>query len=213
VQPVPRELDYNMWLGPAPFKPYNVHRTHQTFRGYWDYDGGGLTDMGQHYLDPVQYFLGKDDDFPVKIEIDAPQQHPDAVGIWHKITYTYADGCQIVLEGEGFESKGKTPYLEGPKGKVYKGFECTIPDIMNKLAEYPDPKPQRTDFLDCVRTRQKFALNEVNGYHSCTLVNLGTIGLRLGRKELNFDPKTQRFIGDDAANALINQPMRGPWSI
>lgn len=213
VQPVPRELDYNMWLGPAPFKPYNVHRTHQTFRGYWDYDGGGLTDMGQHYLDPVQYFLGKDDDFPVKIEIDAPQQHPDAVGIWHKITYTYADGCQIVLEGEGFESKGKTPYLEGPKGKVYKGFECTIPDIMNKLAEYPDPKPQRTDFLDCVRTRQKFALNEVNGYHSCTLVNLGTIGLRLGRKELNFDPKTQRFIGDDAANALINQPMRGSWSI
>jgi len=213
VQPVPRELDYNMWLGPAPFKPYNVHRTHQTFRGYWDYDGGGLTDMGQHYLDPVQYFLRKDNDFPVKIEIDAPQQHPDAVGIWHSITYTYADGCQIVLEGEGFESKGKVPYLEGPSGKVYRGFECTIPDIMNKLAEYPDPEPQRTDFLDCVRTRQKFALNEVNGYHSCTLVNLGTIGLRLGRKVLNFDPKTQRFIGDDAANALINQPMRGSWSI
>ena len=213
VQPVPRELDYNMWLGPAPFKPYNVHRTHQTFRGYWDYDGGGLTDMGQHYLDPVQYFLRKDNDFPVKIEIDAPQQHPDAVGIWHSITYTYADGCQIVLEGEGFESKGKVPYLEGPYGKVYRGFECTIPDIMNKLAEYPDPEPQRTDFLDCVRTRQKFALNEVNGYHSCTLVNLGTIGLRLGRKVLNFDPKTQRFIGDDAANALINQPMRGSWSI
>lgn len=212
-QPVPRELDYDMWLGPAPFKPYNVHRTHQTFRGYWDYDGGGLTDMGQHYLDPVQYFLGKDDTFPVKVEIDAPQQHPDAVGIWHKITYTYDDGCQIVLEGEGFESKGKVPYLEGPKGKVYKGFECTIPDIMNKLAEIPDPEPQRTDFLECVRTRQKFALNEVNGHHSCTLVNMGTIGLRLGRKVLNFDPKTQRFIGDDAANALINQPMRGHWSI
>ena len=98
-QPVPAELNYDMWLGPAPFKPYNVHRTHQTFRGYWDYDGGGLTDMGQHYLDPVQYMLGKDNEFPVKVEIDAPQQHYDAVGIWHKITYTYADGCQIVLEG------------------------------------------------------------------------------------------------------------------
>ena len=213
TQPVPPELDYDFWLGPAPFKPYNIHRTHQTFRGYWDYDGGGLTDMGQHYLDPVQYMLGKDNESPIKIEVDAPQQHPDAVGIWHRITYTYADGCQIVLEGEGFETPGKVPYIEGPKGKVYKGFECTIPDIMNKLAEYPDPEPQRTDFLECVRSRQKFALNEVNGHHSCTLVNLGTVALRLGRKQLQFDPATQRFVDDDAANALINQPMRGPWHI
>ena len=47
-QRVPSNLDYDMWLGPAPYKPYNEHRVHQTFRGYWDYDGGGLTDMGQH---------------------------------------------------------------------------------------------------------------------------------------------------------------------
>ena len=212
-QSVPKELNYDMWLGPAPYKPYNVHRTHQTFRGYWDYDGGGLTDMGQHYLDPVQYMLGKDDEFPVKVEIDAPQQHPDAVGIWRKITYTYADGCQIVLEGEGFESPGKVPYIEGPKGKVYKGFECTIPNVQELINSLPDPEPQRTDFLECVRTRQKFALNEQNGHHSCTLVNMGAVGLRLGRKVLNFDPQTQRFIGDDAANALINQPMRGEWKL
>ena len=212
-EPVPAELDYDMWLGPAPFKPYNPHRVHQTFRGYWDYDGGGLTDMGQHYMDPVQYLLGKDDDFPVKVEVEAPQQHPDAVGIWRKIVYTYEDGCQIVLEGEGYESKGKTPYIEGPKGKVYKGFECTIPNIMNKLAEFPDPEPQRTDFVECVRTRQKFALNELNGHHISTLVNLGAVALRLGRNVLNFNPKTQTFIGDDEANALIDQPLRGPWKI
>ena len=212
-QPVPQGFDYDMWLGPAPFKPYHVHRTHQTFRGYWDYDGGGLTDMGQHYLDPVQYLLGKDKELPIKVEVDAPQQHPDAVGIWHKITYTYADGCQIVLEGEGFESKGDTAYIEGPKGNVYKGFRCTIPDIMNKLAEYPDPEPQRTDFIECIHTRQKFALNEENGHRSCTLVNMGAVALRLGRQVLNFDPVNQLFIGDDAANALVDQPMRGPWKI
>ena len=212
-QTAPAELDYDMWLGPAPYKPYNSHRVHQTFRGYWDYDGGGLADMGQHYLDPIQYLLGKDNDLPVKIEVDAPQQHPDAVGTWRKIIYTYADGCQIVLEGEGYESEGKVPYIEGPNGKVYKGFECTIPDVMNKIAELPDPEPQRTDFLQCVRDRQKFALNEQNGHYSCTLVNMGTIALRLGRNELAFDPQTQTFINDDAANALINQPMRGPWKI
>lgn len=67
-QSVPSELDYDFWLGPAPYKPYNPHRVHQTFRGYWDYDGGGLGDMGQHYIDPVQYFLGKDNTSPVKVE-------------------------------------------------------------------------------------------------------------------------------------------------
>lgn len=211
-QPVPAALDYDLWLGPAPAKPYNAHRTHQTFRGYWDYDGGGLTDMGQHYMDPVQYLLGKDDTSPVKIEVDAPQQHPDAVGIWRRIVYTYEDGCQIVLEGEGFESSGKVPYIEGPLGKVYKGFECTIPDVMNKLAEMPDPEPQRTDFLACVRKREHFALDEVKGHRSSTLVNLGACALRLNRT-LHFDPDAQLFIGDDAANRLIDQPMRSPWKI
>ena len=211
VQPVPPELDYDMWLGPAPYKPYNVHRTHGTFRGYWDYDNGGLGDMGQHYIDPVQYMLGKDDAFPVKVEVDAPQQHPDAVGIWRRVTYTYEDGCKIILEGEGFESPGKVPYIEGPKGKVYKGFECTIPNVMDVINELPDPAPRHTDFLECVRSRQHFALDEINGYHSCTIVNMGAIAVRLGRT-LNFDPKTQTFIGDDAANNLINQPMRAPWA-
>lgn len=211
-EPIPSNLDYDMWLGPAPYKPYNTHRVHGTFRGYWDYDGGGLGDMGQHYIDPVQYILGKDDTFPVKVEIDAPQQHPDAIGIWRSITYTYEDGCKIILEGEGFESEGKVPYIEGPLGKVYKGFECTIPNVMDLIAEMPDPEPQNTDFLDCIRTRKKFALNEDNGHHSCTVVNMGICAHRLGRT-LHFDPKTQLFIGDDAANALINQPIRGDWKL
>ena len=209
-QPVPPELDYDMWLGPAPFKPYHVHRTHATFRGYWDYDGGGLADMGQHYIDPVQYFLGKDNESPIKVEVDAPQQHPDAIGIWRSITYTYADGCKIILEGEGFESQGKVPYIEGPLGKVYKGFECTIPNVQELINELPDPEPTNTDFLECVKTRRKFSLNEENGYRSSTIVNLGVCALRLGRT-LHFDPDKQLFINDDAANLLIDQPMRGEW--
>jgi len=210
TEPVPRELDYDMWLGPAQHKPYSTHRVHNTFRGYWDYDGGGLGDMGQHYLDPVQYFLQKDNESPVKIEVDAPQQHPDAVGTWRKITYTYADGCQIVLDGAGTEV-GK-PYIEGPKGKLFKGFVSDIPDLDRKLAEHPDPAPQMTDFVEACRSRQKFALNEQNGYYSATLVNLGLAALRLNRT-LHFDSEKQLFLNDEAANRLIDQPMRGPWTI
>ena len=207
---VPAELDYDMWLGPAPYKPYNPHRVHQTFRGYWDYDGGGLGDMGQHYIDPIQYFLGKDDTSPVSVEVDAPQQHPDAVGTWRKITYTYADGCKIILDGDGSETKAA--YIEGPNGKLYPGFRSDIPDLQKKLAAFPDPAPQVTDFIDAVKNRKKFALNEENGYRSCTLVNMGKVALKLGRS-LQFDPVKQVFLNDDGANALLSQPMRSPWII
>ncbi|MBS1524046.1 MAG: Gfo/Idh/MocA family oxidoreductase [Bacteroidetes bacterium] len=210
VMPVPPELDYNFWLGPAPFKPYHPHRVHQTFRGYWDYDGGGLSDMGQHYIDPIQYFLGKDDDSPISVELDAPQQNMDAVGTWRRITYTYADGCKIILDGEG--AIEGVPYIEGPKGKLYPGFKSDIPDLEKKLADFPDPQPQVTDFIEAVKNRKKFALNEQNGYRSCTIVNMGLAALRLGRS-LKFDPVKQEFIGDEAANRLIFPPMRGPWTI
>jgi myo-inositol 2-dehydrogenase/D-chiro-inositol 1-dehydrogenase len=209
-QPIPPELDYDTWLGPAQFKPYHKHRVHQTFRGYWDYDGGGLSDMGQHYMDPVQYFLGKDDTSPISVEVDAPQQHPDAVGTWRRITYTYADGCQLILDGEGKDTNA--PYIEGPKGKLYPGFKSDIPDMERKLAAFPEPPQQMTDFSEAVRTRQKFALNEDNGYRSCTIVNMGLIALRLGRS-LKFDPVKQEFIDDEAANKLINPVMRAPYTI
>ena len=210
-QPIPAELDYNMWLGPAPFKPYNAHRVHGTFRGYWDYDAGGLGDMGQHYIDPVQYILDKDHTSPVKVEVDAPQQHTEAAGTWRSITYTYADGCQIVLWGGDYGVPG-TPYIAGPKGNVYNNFVCDIPDWQKKLADFPEPAPQNTDFLECIRTRQKFALNEVNGHHSCTIVNMGAVALRLNRT-LHFDPVKQEFINDPEANQLVDEPMRAPWSI
>jgi len=209
-QPVPQELDYDTWLGPAQFKPYNKHRVHQTFRGYWDYDGGGLSDMGQHYLDPVQYFLGKDQTSPVLVEVDAPQQHPDAVGTWRRITYTYADGCKIILDGEGKDTD--VPYIEGPKGKLYPGFKSDIPNLERKLAAFPDPAPQITTFTQSVKTRKPFALNERNGYHSCTIVNIGMTALRLGRS-LRFDPEKQEFIGDDAANRMLMPVMRAPYTI
>lgn len=210
-QPVPQELDYDMWLGPAPYKPYNAHRVHQTFRGYWDYDGGGLGDMGQHYIDPVQYMLGKDDTSPVKVEVDAPQQHPDAVGTWRSITYTYADGCQIILWG-GDYGEPDTPYISGPNGNVYRNFVCDIPDWEKKLAAFPEPQAQNTDFLECIRNRQKFALNEINGHRSCTIVNMGVVALQLNRT-LAFDPVKEVFVNDEEANRLLDQPTRAPWTI
>lgn len=207
-QTVPQELDYDFWLGPAPFKPYHPHRVHQTFRGYWDYDGGGLGDMGMHYLDPIQYLLEKDSTSPVEIAADAPQQHPDACGSWRRISLKYADGCEIVLDGENRDADA--PFLEGPAGKLYRGFRSDVPDIREKAAALPDPEPQIADFAEAVRTRTKFALNEENAHRSCTIVNLAKIAVRLGRP-LRFDPDAQRFVGDEEADRLRDEPMRAPW--
>jgi len=209
-QPVPPELNYDFWLGPAPLKPYHPHRVHATFRGYWDYDGGGLGDMGQHYLDPVQYLLGKDNESPVRIEADTNPQHPDAVLPWHRVSLQYADGCEIVLDGDNKETNAA--FIAGPKGKLSKDFESDIPELEKKLRELPDPEPQLTDFVQAVKSRRKFALNEVNGHRSCTLVNLAKIAVQTGRP-LRFDSKTQRFIDDEKANAYIHQPMRAPWKL
>lgn len=209
-QPIPEELDYNMWLGPAPFKPYNEERVHANFRGYWDYDGGGLGDMGQHYMDPVQYLLEKDDTSPISVEVDAPQQHPEAVSTWRRITYTYDDGCQIILDGENKDKDAK--FLEGPDGWLNKGMESSLPDVHGLIDGLPDPAPQIQQFSESVRTRQKFPLNELNGHRSCNLINMGKIALRLGRN-LKFDPVKQEFINDPGANAMIHQPMRGHWTI
>ena len=83
---------------------------------------------------------------------------------------------------------------------------------MSIIAQMPDPEPQNTDFIKCVKNREKFALNEENGHRSCNIVNLGVCALRLNR-DLEFDPVSQTFVNDDAANRLIDQPMRGDFRL
>ena len=129
---------------------------------------------------------------------------------WREIRMKYADGTVLILDGENRYKEAA--FLEGPNGKLFKGFKSDIPNLDKKLAEFPDPEPMVTDFIEAVRERKKFALNEANGHRSCTLVNLAKISLRTGRR-LRFDDAKQRFINDSNANSYINQPMRGSWKL
>ncbi len=236
-EPCPKTFDWDMWLGPAPWKPYNVHRTHGTFRGYWDYDSGGLGDMAQHYLDPLQYLLCKDETSPVKVDYIGPKQHPDVVGRFDRITLTYADGTEVILDGN--ESLKDEPLLRGangvtvwPVGKL-DGVEINGGwtnddvaetqffgmldengvkiDVQSLLKSLPEPAPQQTDFIDSVRTRRKFCLNEETGFRSCTMFNLAIAAARLGRG-FEFDPVKLVAKGDEAANRFLYQEMREPWA-
>ena len=126
----------------------------------------------------------------------------------------YADGCKIILEscewGEQ-ETKGK-PFIEGPDGKLYRGFRTDPPKLAEQVKYLPDPEPMISDFNVSIRTRKKFGLNEENGFRSCVLVHLADIAVRVGRK-LRFDPVKLRFIDDEEANRLVEQPMRAPWHV
>ncbi len=223
-QVVPQGLDWDMWLGPAPWKPYTDHRFGTSFRGYWDYDSGGLGDMAQHYLDPLQYLLCKDETSPVKIDYKGLPQHPESVGSFDRFTLTYADGTEVILDGD--VSLGEEPLLRGSNGLcVYKkakdGKTLRIKDangwwseekVLKTLADLPKPAPQQTDFIDSCRTRRKFALNESNGFRSSTMFNLAIVAWRLGRG-FEFDPVSLHAKNDEAAERFLYQEdmMREPW--
>ena len=223
-QPVPKGFDYEMWLGPAPWKPYTDHRVGTSFRGYWDYDSGGLGDMAQHYLDPLQYLLCKDETSPVHVDYIGPKQHPEAVGRFDRLTLTYADGTTVDLDGD--QTLVEEPLLRGSNGLcVYKkakdGKTLRIKDndgwwseekVMKTLAELPKPAAQQTDFIDSCIKRKTFALNESNGFRSCTMFNLGIVAERLGRG-FDFDPETLHAVNDEAADRFLYQEdrMREPW--
>jgi len=221
-EPVPAGFDYEMWLGPAPWKPYNAHRVGTSFRGYWDYDSGGLGDMAQHYLDPLQYLLCKDETSPVRVDYVGPKQHPEAVGRFDRITLTYDDGTTVDLDGD--ESLKSEPLLRGsnglcvyPKAKDGKTLRLVDKDgkemdAENILAGLPEPASQVTDFMQSVRERKTFALNESNGFRSCTMFNLGIAAERLGRG-FAFDPVTLHAVNDEAADRFLYQSMREPWAL
>ena len=234
VDPLPKGFDYEMWLGPAPWRPYSDHRVGTSFRGYWDYDSGGLGDMAQHYLDPLQYLLCKDETSPVKIDYKGPKQHPETVGRFDRITLTYADGTEVILDGD--ESLRNEPFLKGTKATVWpvklpdgsvrtwttdaqaKGQMFRMTDSAGKeldvrgiLKDLPEPAPQVTDFMESVRERKTFALNEANGFRSSTMFNLGIVAWRLGRG-FEFDPVSLHAKNDPAAERFLYQDMREPWA-
>jgi hypothetical protein len=202
-KPVPPELDYDLWLGPAPYKPYNPERVHYKNRFYWDYEGGDLANFGAHRVDPFQYKYAKDETGPVEIEPYGPwPQHPDAVGPWGWVELKYADGLRLVLE-------------TGKWGKKYDrpaGGKPTLSDEdKKKLDALPDPEPLLR-FGDAIKAGKQAGGNAEASHRATTNLHLANIALRVGRK-IRWDPEKEEIVGDEEANRFVNIPMRAPWHL
>ncbi len=204
-QPVPAHLDWDMYCGPAPLSPYHPHRFGWSHRFYWDYEGQGLADFGQHYLDPIQWIYAKDYTSPVEIEAYAPPSHPDAAAMWGWVELKYADGLTFVLDGREW-------------GKPYDRKEARHVELSDldeasqkKVLAMPDP-PKPITFPEAVRTRKKSVGHAEAAHRAATILHLSNIAIRCGRK-IKYDPVKEQVIGDEFANRLVNQPMRAPWHL
>jgi predicted dehydrogenase len=218
-QPVPPELDWQMWLGPAPFAPYTKDRVHFNFRWIWDYSGGIICDWGTHLFDTAQWANDTDRSGPV--EIQGTGTHWEG-GLYdtvkdYDVTYRYANG--VVMTCRPGNPSIKFVGTEGWVGNTgWRGpLQASSPTILNstigpnELRLYTNPEGEHRDFLDCIRSRKDPYFPVDIGHRVSTVCHLANIAIKVART-LKWDPKKEVFLGDAEANALRQvRPLRDPW--
>ena len=214
----PKELNYDMWLGPAPKRAYNEKRVHYLFRFFWDYSGGQLTNFGAHHLDITQWGLGMDESGPTNIEATATFQKD----MWYEvpekcqITYTYASGVKVICSMS--EKQGAT--FIGDKGSIYVNrgsITATPAEILKEALKENDvhlyvSNNHHQNWLECLRTRKLPICDAEIGHRSATVCHLGNLAVRTGRK-LVWDPVKEQIVDDKEANAMVDKPYREPWKL
>lgn len=220
VESVPPELNYDMWLGPAPLKPYHSKRVHYNFRFWWDYSGGQMTNFGAHHLDIAQWGLGMDHSGPVSVEGTA-EFHPQMlheVTEKCRITYAYGIGIRMTL-GQGQEDIPEGTTFIGTKGRVTVGRGqlttepaelASTPLDSSGLTQLYRSDDHTRNFLDCMRSRELPICDVETGHRSATVCHLGNLVARLGRP-VKWDPATESCPGDPEAQGMIDRPYRAPW--
>jgi predicted dehydrogenase len=214
----PPELDWNMWLGPAPWRPYNRSRCHYTFRWFWDYSGGKMTDWGAHHNDIAQWGNGASHTGPISVEGTA--EFPNS-GLFEtcskfEVKYKYANGVELnTASGNpgGCRFEGTEGWVHTNRGKLE-----TEPAELKQLTLGPDDVHlynsgnHRRNWLECIKTRERPICDVEIGHRSVTVCHIGNIALRIGRP-LQWDPETEQFVNDEAANRWLDRPYRAPWHL
>ena len=219
-QPVPPELDYEMWLGPAPFAPYTRDRVHFNFRWIQDYSGGIICDWGAHLFDTAQWANDTERSGPVEIEGAGTYWEGGLYNTVkdYDVTYRYANGVEMTC-------KPGNPSIKfiGTDGWVGNtGWRAPVqassPEILNskigpeELNLYTNPNAEHDDFLQCVKSHKDPYFPVDIGHRVSTVCHLANIAIKTGRK-LKWSPEQEQFIGDDEANKLLDRPRRKPWEL
>jgi len=230
-EPVPQGVDYDMWLGPAEKRPFNVNRFHFTFRWFWDYAGGLMTDWGVHLLDYALF--GMNQYVPNSImSVGGKYAFPnDAMETPDTLTAVYDFGDfgviwehTIGIDGAQFKKRDHGLAFVGEYGTlvVDRGGWEVIPEeksVQSKEGFEGMPHQKSTgkglslhveNFLKCVKTREKPNCDIETAAHIARFAHLGNISYRLGRK-LDWDGDKQKFKNDKEADAMASANYRKPW--
>jgi predicted dehydrogenase len=210
-EPVPEGFDWNRWLGPAPWQPYNAERCSGDFGGGWrrirDYSGGLMTDWGAHHFDIAQWGMGMDHSGPIEIIPPRASEH-DA------LTYRYANGVTVYRGG------ANGILFTGTDGKVEvnRGHFQTWPDRIGTEPIGPndvhlyESRDHGQDWLNCIRTRRRPICDVEVGCRSVTVCHLGNLAVWLDRP-IRWDPDSEEIIGDVPASRWLDRPRRAPWRL
>lgn len=219
---VPDGLDYDMWVGPAPFAPYTKQRTHYQFRFQLDYGGGQTTNWGAHYIDIAQWAMGMDDSGP--IAVDGFGEFP-TTGLFTAptrvdFTATYANGVKLrtrtrtdgIIDGN-VKFFGEKGWIDVSRSKL-KASDDALLNINGGPGKGRGDSGElhMENFLNCIRSREKCVADIAIGHRTTTVCNLGNIVLQL-RRPLKWDPVKEEFIGDQQANRMKERAYRGPWTL
>ncbi len=216
----PPNFNYDMWLGPAPEKPYTAARTHFVFRWISDYSGGMLADWGAHLLDLTQWALNRERTGPVKVEgygWKPVHELYDTLTDFH-LRYEYADGVELFVDArepalriEGDEGwVGSTKWRGPVQASSRKLLEPVGPGEVQLVSERVDG--EHVSFVKAVRSRASaYAPAEV-GHRSITIAHIGNIAMRLGRP-LRWNPEVERFVNDAEADRLLSCEKRAKWNL
>jgi predicted dehydrogenase len=228
--PAPSHVDYDMWLGPAPKRPFNPNRFHYNWRFFWDYGNSELGNQGVHMLDVAMWALetmpSRQDCLPTRISNSSgiywlrdAKEVPDT----QVVAYDYGD-FMLAWELQSFQAH--SPFEGAKDATAFYGSEGTLivddkewkvhrqdggVDVSAKTAK-ASGRPHMKNFLECIKSRKKPNADVENGRRSTTLCHLGNISLHLGR-DIHFDAKTETFGSDKEANARLTKNYREPYAL
>jgi predicted dehydrogenase len=236
--PAPPWFDYDLWLGPAPARPYNRVRTLNTFRWFWDYSGGILTDWGTHLLDIVNWAMGVDAPRTIHATggnfiLEDCRETPDTLEVVYEYPASPVSGKEFIVR-----FSNRVANAHGPDGHGYGiqfyGTDGTLFVDRNGYTLWPEPTrvgperianpevihgagsaqhyPHVLNFLDCVRSRQKTHSDVATMHRSTSVGLLAVISYKLKRK-LTWDAEGERFPDDAEANKLLTKEYRKPWGL
>lgn len=214
-EPTPADFNYDRWLGPTPWRPYNEKRVRGDYGGGWrcylEYGGRKNGDWGAHHFDIIQNALGMDDSGPVEFI-------PLGFEGCKYQTHVYANGIRV----ERYED-GLKPMIEfqGTKGRVEVSrddlFETDPADLVTRPLRGDEAHlyvsdNHHSDFFNCVRTRQRPISDVEAGHRSASVCHLNGIAAQVGRA-IRWDPKKEEIVGDRLASSLLDRPRRAGYAL